>query len=512
MSKAGKKSGQPEKNCRIFQWLESESPDLAAAYQAVCGEGWLSARRSGVTFLYPEDEKLRTEIANLPYTNGDEAERVLKSLIIPQVLHTAADFAANKQNIGSLLGVKLAVTGTTAKGVTLEGGVKLELAASFKPLKSKEALLAVWKITEGRPPTSGEEFKATKKAAAATGGDGGARSARCALACKVERHFHECMVRDRCRAHNPYLAKVVSLLSFLKSQHPASFAAVQPMIDYDPAVTFYLLLEPYKTSGADFVLSDDILFGASGWHGAEVFGSAVTEYKEFFAAAGDAQALLYSNRAGVASAIDRVRRSVGTAGKLAVPQAVRAAYQLLASQNSVSGMAPVLPAAALAALPGFKKLWQDEVRHLLHACFQRLYSMPDYAAGGAGQREYEQTVNLLRFTWPGNDYASESSLTNLEKIKSLAVPDVEHTALVMFTFSSDFLYMPVPPGEVGAYTGPQKKFDLSVYNRNACALAALDRFSAMVNPSGIDPATVAALRIYLAVHGALPADIQAPRG
>ncbi len=495
--------GQLKKFCQIGHYIRQKDAEFADAIDHCCMGGALRPHRgAGVTFLYPADAEFRGEITALVYSEqAEDAVALLESLIVPDCLTAAADF---RREIGSKRGVRLEAEKVEAGRVTLKGGAVLVPADDFAPLRRDN--IAVWTLVSGRPPLEGPEFKAAARRAPKTGGAAGA-GGRGALAAAVERDFAACLRVDACRARDPYLAKAVSLLNCLKAHRPDLYTAVLPLADPSPPVTFYLLVEPYKTAGADFVLPDDALFGPAGWNGAEVFGDAAAEYAAHLTAAPSADAaqgaFVYRDRAAVVAAADAVRQQVtgpkgGALNKLTTPKKVRDAYATLVGQNAIGGLQPVLPAATLALVPGCKKLWQDEVRHVIHAHFEALRAAP----GDAGVAEFAQLLDLLRTTWPGNDYAAEAQLTSLDRFKTLAVPNETFAALVRFVNSSDFLY--VPPTGAATPAPPSGPYDLRVYDRGGAALAALRRSAGTVNPDGVDPAAIQAVRTYVALHGSLP--------
>jgi hypothetical protein len=524
---ASKKKGPLSKYCRIFQWVEAQDPDFAGAIRDLCLEGVLSpgGRSAGVTFLYPKDKDYRKEIIEKTYSDAaDEAVRLVESLVIPDALLAGADF--HRRPVGSRLGVKYVVESADGGQVRLAGGVELAPAADFDTLARRTGDLAVWIVTKGRLPLQGEAYKppmptrvAKGGAARARGGNGGGGvpGARQLLAATAESEYDCCMRRDGARAHNPYLARVVSLLNYLKARNPDVLLSVLPVLDYEPVVTFYLLLEPYKTGG-DHLIADGVLFGEGAWNGADAYADAVEEYKAFFrslpaqaaASATDSQSgqpvvpYVFRDRGAVAAQVDAVRQQYGGLNPRQGPQMVQDVYATLAGQNSIQGMGPILPDATLRALAGSKKLWQDEFRFTVHEALQSMRQMPYASDVFAG------IVRDLRAAWPGNNYAAEIRLANAADILKNVAPRLELLLLTKFVNSTDFLYTPAAPDEVGgAWGNPNDPTDWQVYNRNAAALANLGRIQGMVRPAGVSPQTLQELQIYVQTHGQLPPAVSA---
>jgi hypothetical protein len=521
------------KYCRIFQWVEAKDEDFAGAIRDLCKEGALSGGRSGATFLFPT-AAVRKEIVKKAYTTeAEEAITLLDAHIISDSVRTSADF---KRGVGSRLRIKLEVEAASGDTVTLTGGAKLKVAADFRPLNKDN--IAVWEVVSGEVPTTGPEFvppKVTRggrpgkehhRAHAAYSG-GTALNSRQVLAANVESEYNNCMRADRCRTKDPYLAHTVSMLNFLKGKRPELLVMVLPIIDRDPAVTFYLLVEPYKTSGSDFVLPDEVLFGDSGWNGASIYEGAVSEFEGYFGSlsaqgapsaedrsSGDPVVpYVYRDAGYIRSAIDNVRLQIvgadgHNANKVTTPKLVHQVYESLIAQNAIGGAQPILPDDTIRLLPGSKKLWQDELRFMLHAALQTLRKEAAYNEGS-----FAEIVRMLRFSRPGNNYSAEASLSNVELLQSNVAPQAEFEMLLKFINSTDFLYIPVTDEKVGGDWGDipttptmYDRRDLSVYNTEASkrSLLAGYRAAGMDAPRPLDAGTIASIRHYVSIHGALP--------
>jgi hypothetical protein len=116
--------------------------------------------------------------------------------------------------------------------------------------------------------------------------------------------------------------------------------------------------------------------------------------------------------------------------------------------------------------------------------------------------------------WPGNNYASEIRLANVADLRNNVAPRNELLLLGKFVNSTDFLYLPVAPDAVGeAWGDSSNPTDWTPYNRNAAALANLNRIMGMVRPDGVSPQALQELMIYVRTHGGqLPAAVSALAG
>jgi len=498
------------KFCRIFQWVEIQDPEFALAISELCLEGALSPSHGhGVTFLYPEDKAHREEIVTKTYSiDADEAIKMIHALIIPAALVSGTDF--KRDVVGTRAGVRLTVESAEAGRVKLAGDVELAVAKDFLPLAKREGDIAVWIITSGRPPLTGESFappapvrKPKKKGPAdSTGGSrrvrgGAAVSQRSELAARVEAEYKRGMLQDGCRGGgNPYLAKVVSLLNYLRAKNTESYEAVLPLVDLDPFTSFYLLIEPYKTEGTHLI-QGGVLFGEGAWNGGDIYSDAAAEFEAHF------QSFAAQD---ISPHVENVRASVvGNNNPREAPALVHAAYQALTTQNTIDGQGPILPAATIAILGGgsaaaAKKLWQDELRFILGSAIRELRS--HFIAA-----DFDAIVGDLREKWPGNNYGAETFLTNIEAQKANVAPRSDLMLFVKFINSSDFLYFPCAPAAVGGTAGSLAPDDYELYDRNSVGLADLHRTTGMVRASGVSPSTLQELEIYVQTHGKLPDDI-----
>lgn len=507
---ASKKKNHLTKVCRIFQWIEGQDDSLAGAIHDLCMEGALAPGHAGVTFLYPKDKAYREEIISKAYTDdADDAVKMIQSLIVPEGLLNASDF--QRRPVGSYSGVLYEVEEASGDTVKLKGGVVLKKADDFHLLRHKEesGRLAVWNITAGRLPLTGAEYQRPRRGRTEGGarharmGGNGPLSKRATFAATVEEEFDNCMKADGCMAKDPYLAKSVSLLDFLREKHPDIFQTVLPLIDWNPIITFYLLIEPYKTAG-EHIIPDGILFGDGGWNGAETFTDAVSEYKKIFESlrSADSQAYVFRDHASVVQAVDLIRQQVMSINdKMSLVRLIKDHYNKLASNNSIGGLTPIYPDNTLALLRNGKKLWQDEFRFIVCCLTKQLYANARATPSKYSTQEWASLVRTLRNDYPGNNYEAEETMVKKLEMKSNVSPTEDFLMLQKFGNSTDFLYTPAPEGMVGGYMGAEDDpTDMAVYNRNYDAMRAMSRTRTRRHV-GVSPQALTELRMYAAKNG-----------
>ncbi|MDE2097762.1 MAG: hypothetical protein KGL39_10975 [Patescibacteria group bacterium] len=489
---------------RILQWIELKDPELAGVIRDNCMDGALVPGKDsmGVTFMFPEDAKTRKAIVDKAYS--EEAEDVIgivRALIIPDAIKSVADWKARP--VGSVDGVLYKVKSASGATVILEGDggdVKLERADDFRARdqpRESDQRLAVWRLVSGRLPLRGEEYKRPRRvekveAPPARPSD---RLGRRLCAEKVEADFCLAMERDRARTCNPFLSKVAGLLMFLRKQHPELLASLLPLLDWSPEISFYLLLEPFKTAG-DPLIPDNVLFGSSGWNGS-VSLDPIVDFKGFLNAE-------TKGSASVRNAVELEREHINrNPGKFTVPKALVAAYVAMLSKNAVGSLTPVLPedtAKKLGAPHHGKKIWQDELRFVLSAKFMDLYRAPRF-----DRRDFEKITRCVRDR-PGNRYdKAESTLLLIaeDTLKSDVAPNANYGLLVKFINSTAFLYVAAPEDEVGEPLGTENPKDLTLLKLDAFALAHLGRLT--ISPkTTVSPHVLAEVRAYVDKYGRLP--------
>jgi hypothetical protein len=400
----------------LIEYIEGRDADLATAIRDANLDGKLT---SDVTFLFPE----AAQLAAIKAASIDTLTELLSSHVVPFRIGRAEDF----KSAGNLCGAKFVCKACSGDSCTMEGFSVRKCAGHP----------GVWDITQGAPPCKNDGYNPPSRMKSG-GGDKKSTlvrsTPRAMLAARVEECFADCMGRGAIRTHNPYLLSALGLLNHLKAFEPALLAKAQEIIDYNPTVTFYLLVEPYKTRG-EHIIPDAVI---AAWGGSELHttDNPVAEFKAFFEGRGDT------------AAVDAVRRTIKT--------------------DYVGGITN-------AYKNDMARLWRDEFRFGIHSAMMN--NMTNVA-------EFTALVEHIRDCWPGNAPADEVLLCNKNRLKSNCAPRAELKLICAFIESTDFLYSPIAPTLVGSW-GTKRLTDKDVYNRNASALAYLDLFASMRTPVGL---------------------------
>jgi hypothetical protein len=511
--------------CRIFQWIEAQDLQFANAIKQLCLEGHLSpkgANSAGVTFLYPSDDKFRNSITEMAYSGTDadvdEAVNLIQSLIIPDSIRSASDFNRADHPVGNKLGVKFNFAKNDGQNkVTLDSGAVLEFVSDFKLIKSRSGQIAIWRLLQGRPPTSGTKYTAPPPLKKGGACDkylvrGSVDNSRTKLAHTVEDAFKSSMTADRATSSNPYVAKMAGLKNYLKLNHPKLLTALTPLDDESAFIAFYTWIEPYKAQGP-YMIDDNVLFGPGAWNGAEIYGDAVADYFEPIktmsrAGAGadtPAAPAIFRNYAAVAAAVNQVRASITAINNpRGLPAAVTAAYDILTKNNTIGQLKHIYPSSTLQLIKETgKKMWLDQFRHVFHIEYTAMRTANPFSPD-----QFDCLIRNIREKWTGDNYLKEAVLTT--SCRDNVAPRTELMLAAAFVSSSDFMATPRV-----AITGGSR--DRSQWgggiDPRILKLNEMKSITGMVRPEGVSAGALHELRNYASRHGgALPPAVVAMRG
>lgn len=458
---SSKKKPTGTRYCRIFQWIEEQDPEFAAAITRLCLEGALSPTHNpGVTFLYP-DAKTRAELVKQAYgDDADAAEAAILAHIVPVYVETGDAFAT----AGNRLGTAFSAAKATSGSAEIAPGVEVRREPGFRPMERQAAKLAVWRVTAGAVPTTAPEpaqrwrapraprsFGEEKKGAAEPPAGPSERYDRYRVARHVEKEFAALMdASPRC-TEDPYLDKVASFLEWAASHDEDAYHAVLPLLDLDPAVTFYLLFEPYRSTergrgGDGYVVSDACL---SRWALRKAtsgnYDEAVRSFQRHYKAAAE--------RAGETPAL--------------VAETDKTRCDLLELKRSERCKGVYDAYTARYGDAWARWLWRDEFRHCIGTAFYEMRRRWEHAA-------YKSIVTSIQTVWTGADPNRRALCTDLQR----DVSGQSIKALNFFVNSSDFLYQPYTWDYASKPWGTGKEDD-SPHNRSAASASYLGGLTKM---------------------------------
>jgi len=473
---------QQPQTCSAFQWLEANEADLAQAIKGLCLDRLVGAH--DITFLVP-GAAVQKEIIDGQNSGTDaatdRANLLVKAHIVRAYLASPEDF---NRDLGSAAGVRLRAKDIKPSGVTLQDGAVL---VRREANRRTGATFAIWDVKSGAVSTDGEHFEMKKQAPGGhhkQGGGGG--MSRIGAAVLAESEFRAALACGCASA--AFLGRAFALLTHLRVCGGDTFLRAQGVIDLDPVITFYLLLQPFKTVG-EYLVSDDLLFGANGWCGASILPTE-DQWRALFEGGGT---LATTDAPRVQKLLCDFRVSVGTCDPRTAVKKVRDAYAELETSNTVQGVGPVLGAVA----PG--RMVQDECRFTAALNLQEMYGAP----GSAQALTAFDTVTQTFRAYPGNS-ADETILLTFDQTDPASMGRMGGPTWT-FIMSTDLLYVPETLASLaslaaGFSTTPNTTpgGDNRVYERNLVALGLVSKH-ALASGSGAQ--ALAELRLRTALSG-----------
>ena len=439
-------------HCKIINYLSAEYPEHYQLFEGTCLVNSLSARkgRPGLTVILPTGATLK-KIQDLALSDDPDKENrgadMLNAMIFRGSYKTAADWNAAKIVPNSLFpSQKVGIKSASGDEVTFVSGAVAKLDPKFIDA-SHERNLAVYKLVSGEiPVTTTEPYGAEKS----KGGKKGAyedisaksKELRWKIAIYVENQYaNKHAARQTSGVNNicPYAEFTSSLVCHIAQADMGLFRnRVLPVLGCDK-MDFYFLLEPHATSG-DYLISDAMI--QEWWSRPRLGAGVCVECKrlceqELNKTTG---AAVYSNRAGLQSAIHKIRKSLTDKMDARPREAVtniESAYAPISTSNSIGNINDVYPAdlaSFYAAQPKLKMI-QDELRYSANVAFARLES-------NWNASDYNELLN----------YIGESThvILNGVKLQFMIAPGDQARLIKGFLWSTAFMHIPMTESEANS--------------------------------------------------------------
>jgi len=463
------------KFCRIYLWLERHSPKLAESIKDLCLEGVLSPNKNvnGITFLVP-DQKVIEKIYSDTYETGGNADNAVKRIlahIIPDYYPDVNTFK-KAHKIGTKLNIALpAVTSTSVNSVSFGETFTITAVSDFQPMSNKN--LAIWKVTTGEVPTTGEKIvlpsKPKTKEKKVKGGNQPhlcgythkeclSTSFRAVFANFVEHKYIEHYIsKIGVNKKDVYLFVTNKLLEELKKpENIDDFNKIKIILDENHIVTFYLLLEPYKAF-KEFLISDEIFTQdfLEGLYKSINNGSVgdipveTSKYTKIVYNDNDTDKLIEIKKTAVKYKFDLC----DDANFFNLRNDILHIYAQLELENKVGLVNNVFHECLYKHYKTdnnkFKRLWQDELRFIIK---EKLRLMNVEFEHNIKISAFNNLCNILKLHFPGNEYTCELQIMNECDYKlSICIRDKLLT-IKHFLQSPNFLYVitiPLPQSDKG---------------------------------------------------------------
>lgn len=468
-----------QKYCKIYNWIKDNDEEFADVMDQLCLDriADTSPKHPSITFLMPKG-KLRDKIIELAYSNSpEEAVNMIVSLVLPYGYSSVEDFerASSTKKVGNKLKYLFPEITKTGKN-SVNFGNKLEISLVKKFVPRDKLRIYVWQIDSGEPPNNYnkyvelQEYKLPdfSKKPNAKKVSGGAkdsilydniitvdkdRKSRLDFAKKIEDMVINQINKKAIDPLEIYRPFVTELLTIVFQFHKNTSIKIRPLLDIEPMITFYLIVEPYKVVG-DYVVCSDV-FNSTLFSTIlnQVFGSGIdpnTYLKKYKSVLDDYN--FNDNSSVFTKPMDIIELSNYIRNKLltendstTLPTEIIKIYNTLESDNEMTidneTIGNIFPKSLYEhyKLNHNKKLWQDEYRFIMYRCIKNIksefapYRLPIY----------QELINNISTEFRGNDYSSELCvMNNFSKTSSLNTCIKDKIKMMqLFVSCSSFLYI-----------------------------------------------------------------------
>jgi hypothetical protein len=474
-----------QKYCRIYNWIEDNDEEFADVMNQLCLDRVADTNKKhpSITFLMPKG-KLRNKIVDLAYSdNPEEAANMIISLVLPHGYSSVEDFehASTNKKVGNKLRYLFPEIKSSGKN-SVNFGDKLEISLAKKFAPRDRSRIYIWQIDSGEPPNGYNKYvekqeyvlpdfsKRTFTKKSTTGGDDDGmsetimnadndRRSRFEFARKIEEVVAAQMNKKSMDPLEMYRPFVTQLLDIIFQYHKNTSIKIRPLLDIDPVITFYLLVEPYKTTGDYIVCSDvfnstlfnRVLGNVLGSTGIDP-NSYVKKYKSILD-----DYNFESNTATVFTKPDKIidltnfikNKLLAENDSTSLPAEIIKIYNILEERNEIvidteQPMSNIFPKLLHDhyRVNHNKKLWQDEYRFIIHKCLKNIRSEFDLHRIPV----YKDMLNMISKDLRGNNYSSELCImNNYNKSSSLNTCVKDNFKMTqLFVSCASFLYIGIP--------------------------------------------------------------------
>lgn len=144
---------KPSHYCKILTYVEHKSPALYECIQDLClYNAFNPSKGDGITFLMP-NAKATKELAKLVSSDTRKAADTMRAHIIPLYLETIESFNSQKEDIPTLLGIRVPIASVSDGKVTLKNGSTITAVDDFKRMYENSAI-NIFEV-DGLSPTEG---------------------------------------------------------------------------------------------------------------------------------------------------------------------------------------------------------------------------------------------------------------------------------------------------------------------------------------------------------------------
>ena len=473
----GSSERRVEKHCKIINWLKIVDNEFAEHLGNLCMVDILSVNpkyTSSITFLMP-NKKLLEKIYE---SDVEKASQIISSCVIPFGVATSQAFEnfSKADNLGNKAYYHFPeILESDKTSITFKNGLKISsdpkssdnsniTKYGFIGREKKEKKIGisyVWYIVKGEPPHADNSkdaksgYKLPQGNRVKKGGEETTFSKREALTSKLYDIFRAALNNTSVGYSDIFTrACIVIFNNLLKDTCQATFVKVRPIIDINPIVTYFLIVEPYKQH--NYLLQDDQLFRNLDNEAflQQIQTMSETDVMEKYLdiinkdlRCVDNESAIYNQTNKIVSNVIKIRDEL--LNQNFQISSILSYYNSLETTNilgySGTTIAKIFPDALFVhysdKVNKNKKLWQDEVRFVIHGFLSSMrlsYGVERIA-----------TFNKLMFTMqkemPGNNYTDELCILNVDKSTTfnglIACQRTKLQVMQHFVNSSCFLFI-----------------------------------------------------------------------
>jgi hypothetical protein len=297
----------------------------------------------------------------------------------------------------------------------------------------------------------------------------GTSEQRVRIAYQVAQNFK----RDFAQPDKPkhYLRYMTSLLVCLKECGDSQLAEeaketlkkILPLLDLDPFISFYLILQPYRGIEMNPLVSEDLISAWVAGHLTKNIPEDDTAVKALYLGFFDSDLKdIYKaariDQGQVEEAIDRLRVDIDKKPPREARGEIDAAYDKLQATGKI-GDVQAIPVMTCKCLADCQLAWQDTFRITIGARFDTARRRPNH-------EEFQKLLEFIYCSMPGNDFEGELTFLSESTMKYNVGSRFDLLMLYKFMNSSDFLYRANASTEAGAPSGTLDPSSDEIYNRN----------------------------------------------
>jgi len=429
----------------IETYIKKKDPELFEVLEDLCMGGLKPRFGRGVTLFMPTGD-FRKKIVDLAETDPEESIKLFMACVLSDCYPTLADLhKAKSTGISNRMSpaqeVEIAVTGTEGK---LSNGSTVK-KSDFKPMASRSNLMVY--TLEGPMPTNGKPAKhlsnpkSTGKGKGDKNAEGGVEfsASRYVYAKRVEEDY--CLYASRSNAtsnnslhRNSYADAVASLVTYLSSKKEtdsecsAAYSLVHCTIDHNPVTSFYLLFEPYNTSGKQLI--SDTIFADFVKSGINI--NSFETINKFIESDS-------SSHKDYITEVNSVRDTIFNTGNITAPMlSINEYYTELSTKGSVKGVKVLCPESVnYYSSNSCKRQAQDEFR--MYACnnFAAYNLDTDFNVA-----EFKDFVRDCQHKFNFSDCEKQTMFNNSKLLRSIKPRELYFSGPHQFVRSTNFLYVP----------------------------------------------------------------------